>query len=57
MKSECNLCKGERATTTMLVFNSNHTPIMHRFRYNQVLPLTGNDVMLFSLLGALQVVY
>ena len=30
---------------------------MHRFEYNHVLPLTGNDVILFSSLGVLQVVY
>ena len=31
-----------------LVFNSDHTSIMHRFRYNQVLPLAGNEVIVLS---------
>ena len=35
----------------MLVFDSNHTSIMHRFRYNQVLPFAGNDVIVLSPLG------
>ena len=34
-----------------IVFNSNHTSIMHRFRYNQVLPFAGNDVIVLSPLG------
>ena len=32
----------------ILVFNGNHTSMMHRFRYNQVLPLAGNDVIVLS---------
>ena len=35
----------------ILVFNNNHTSIMHRFRYNKVLPLVGNDVIVLSPLG------
>ena len=51
MKSECMLCKGDY--DFILVFNSIHTCIMHSFRYNKVLPLTGNCViMLSSLDGA-----
>ena len=42
MKSECILCKSDH--DFMLVFNNSHM----LFRYNQVLPLTGNDVLLFS---------
>ena len=49
VKSECILCKSDH--DFMLVSNNNHTSIMHRFRYNQVLPLTGNDFLLFSSLG------
>ena len=37
--------------TGPIVFNSNHTSIMHRFRYNQVLPYAGNDVIVLSPLG------
>jgi hypothetical protein len=33
------------------VFNSNHMSITHRLRYNQVLPLTGNDVIVLHPLG------
>jgi hypothetical protein len=32
----------------IVVFYSSYTSIMHRLRYNQVLPLTGNDVRLFT---------
>ena len=32
----------------ILVFNGNHTSITHRFRYNQVFPLAGNDVIVLS---------
>ena len=32
----------------ILVFNSNHSSIMHRFWYNQVLPFAGNDVKVLS---------
>ena len=46
MKSEYILCKSDH--DFILVFNKNHTSIMHRFRYNQVLPINGNDVVLFS---------
>ena len=35
----------------ILVINNNNTSIMHRFRYNQVLPLSGNDVIVMSPLG------
>ena len=31
----------------ILVIKSNHTTVPHRLRYNQVLPLTGNDVIMF----------
>ena len=34
-----------------IVFNSNHTSIMHHFRYNPVLPLAGNDVIVLSPFG------
>ena len=33
------------------VISSNQTSIMLRFRYNQVLPLAGNDVIVLSLQG------
>ena len=33
------------------VFNSNLTSIMHCFRYIQVLPFAGNDVIVLSPLG------
>ena len=46
MKSECILCKSDN--DFILAFNKNHTSIMHRFRYNQVLPKNGNDVLMFS---------
>ena len=36
---------------SILVFDSNHTPIMHCFRYKQVLTLAGNDVIVLSPLG------
>ena len=32
----------------ILVFNNNHTSIMHRFRFNQVLPLAGKDFIALS---------
>jgi hypothetical protein len=37
----------------ILVFNSNHkhASIAHRLRYNQALPLTGNDILVLSPLG------
>ena len=35
----------------ILVFDSNHTSIMHHFRYNQVLPLAGIDVVVLSSQG------
>ena len=44
--SECRFSKSYR--DFILVFNSNHTSIMHRFRYNQVEPLAGNDVLVLS---------
>ena len=34
-----------------LVINNNNTSIMHRFRYNQVLLLSENDVIAISPLG------
>ena len=43
------LCKGDPDFIT--VISSNHTSIMHHFRYNQVLPLPGNDVIVKSPLG------
>ena len=47
----CGIGKGD--PDFILVFNSNHTSITHRLRYNQVLLLTGNDVIvLYSLGGA-----
>ena len=49
MKSECKLCKGN--PDFILVIDNNNTSIMHRFRYNQVLPLSGTDVKEISLLG------
>ena len=37
----------------LIVFHNNHTPILHRFRSNQVLLLAGNDVVvLYSQGGA-----
>ena len=44
------LWKGDLDLIT--VISSNHTSIMHRFRYNQVLSLAGNDVRVISSLGA-----
>ena len=35
----------------ILVLKSNHTYITYRLHYNQVLPLTGNDVIVLSPLG------
>ena len=35
-------------TDFKLVFNNNHTSIMHSFRLNRVFPLAGNDVMVLS---------
>ena len=35
----------------ILVINNNNTSVMHRFRYNQVLPLSGNDVIVIYPLG------
>ena len=35
----------------ILVINNDNTSIMHRFRYNQVLPFSGNDVIEISPLG------
>ena len=35
----------------MLVFNNNHTFILHRFRCSQVLQFAGNDVIVLSPLG------
>ena len=32
----------------ILVFYGDQTPIMHRFRYNQVLLFAGNDVIVLS---------
>ena len=32
----------------LLVFNCNHTSIMHRFRFDQGLPLAGSDVIVLS---------
>ena len=46
MKSECISRKSDN--DFVLAFNNNHTSIMHRFRYNQVLPLSGNDVIVIS---------
>ena len=43
------LLKGDPDFIT--VISSNHTSIMHRFRYNQVLPLAENDVRVLSPLG------
>ena len=40
------LCKGDY--DFILVFNSIHTSIMHRCRYNKILPLKGNCVIVFS---------
>ena len=48
----CEFWKSYR--NLILVFNSNHTSVMHRFRYNQVLPFAGNDVIVLSSRGALQ---
>ena len=55
MKSECMLCKGDY--DFILVFNSIHMSIMHRFRYDQVLPLPGNDVIVISPLGGAEVIH
>ena len=41
----------------ILVINNYNKSIMHRFRYNQVLPLSGNDVIVISPLGALKVIH
>ena len=49
MKSECISCKCDH--DFILVFNSNQPSIMHRFRCIPVLPITENDVPLFSSLG------
>ena len=38
----------ESDTNFILVFISNHTSIMHRFWYNNVLPAIGNDVIVLS---------
>ena len=46
MKSECILCKSDH--DFILVFNNNHTSIMHSFRFNRVYPLAGNDVIVLS---------
>ena len=35
----------------ILVIDNNNTSIMHRFRYNHVLPLSENDVKVISPLG------
>ena len=43
MDYECRFLKGDH--NFILVFNSNHTSIAHLFRYNQLLPLVGNDVI------------
>ena len=40
----------------VLVFNGNNTSVMHRFKYNQVLPLAGNDVIVLSRPGALRAI-
>ena len=32
----------------ILVSNSNHTSVLHRFRFNQVFPLAGNDGTVLS---------
>ena len=41
----------------ILVINNHNTSIMHRFRYNQVVPLSGNDVIVISPLGAMTVTH
>ena len=49
MKYKCILCKGD--LSFILMINSNHTSIKHQFKYNQVLPLAGNDATVLSSLG------
>ena len=48
--SKCGYWKGYY--DLILVFNSNQRSIMHCFRYNEILPLAGNDVIRLSSLGA-----
>ena len=43
------LWKGDPDFITMI--SSNHTSIIHRFRYNQVLPLAGSDLIVIPTLG------
>ena len=47
--SVCEFCKGH--PDFIFVFNGNDASVIHRFRYNQVFLLAGNDVLLFSSLG------
>ena len=49
VNSKCGLWKGYRDLIS--VFNSKHSSVMHRFRFNQVLPFARNDVIVFSPLG------
>ena len=50
MDYECRFLNGDH---NIIVFNSNHTSIVRRFRYNQGSPLAGKDgIVLFPQGGA-----
>ena len=46
VKFKCIICTNN--PDFISVFNSNYTSILHCFRYNQLLPLAGNDVISLS---------
>ena len=41
----------------ILVINNYNMSILHRFRHNQGLPLSGNDVIVISPLGGAEVIH